>query len=64
MQEVIALEEDIRQALIDDRVPDSVLPWAHDILCNGWAETDCTRLSRLQTIVATINSQRAPRCSA
>lgn len=57
MDEVIALENEIRSALIADKVPASVLPWAHDILLHGWTDETGTRLERLQTIVKAIKAQ-------
>lgn len=54
MDEVVELENRISEALINDRVPDKTLPWAHEVLCNSHTGPD-TRLARLRTIVAEIN---------
>lgn len=56
MDEVITLENQIRDALVAGTVPDTVLAWANDILCNGWTEPG-SRLERLRTIVASITEE-------
>jgi len=57
IDEVIQLEKQLRAALVAGTVPDRVLPWAHDVLCNS--QPPGTRLDRLRTIAQAI-TQGAP----
>lgn len=60
MDEIIALENTIREALPaisdaaerDDRLR-PLVAFAHDILCNGWTE-EGSRLDRLRTIARSV----------
>lgn len=50
MDEIVKLETKIADALIAGTVPDSLVSWAQDALCNSHD----TRLERLRTIVKAI----------
>lgn len=53
MDEIIRLEETIATALVGGALPDSMIPLAHDVLCNSW-DGPGTRLARLRKIAGSI----------
>ncbi|MET4238597.1 hypothetical protein [Bradyrhizobium sp. RT10b] len=55
MDEVIALETEIQNALIAGTVSAATLPWAHDVLCNS--QPPGTRLDRLRTVAQAITQE-------
>lgn len=58
MDEVIALEKEIRAAIEAGKVPADALPWALDVMFRP--QMPGTRLTRLRTVAESIRTSNRP----